>query len=72
MISKAWMFLGVDNGLTHIASCFDIKLISIHIGYPVECCVPLSPMATAIAHEPFSSPESISVEEVYEIFKKVF
>ena len=24
MISKAWMFLGVDNGLTHIASCFDV------------------------------------------------
>ena len=72
MISKAWMFLGMDNGLTHIASCFDIKLISIHIGYPVECCGPLSPMATAIAHEPFSSPKSISVEEVYKIFRKVF
>ncbi len=72
MISKAWMFLGMDNGLTHIASCFDIKLISVHIGYPVECCGPLSPMAAAIAHEPFSSPESISVEEVYGIFEKVF
>ena len=72
MISKASMFLGVDNGLTHIASCFDIKLISIHIGYPVECCGPLSPMARAIAHKPFSSPESISVDEVYEVFDKMF
>lgn len=72
MISKAWMFLGVDNGLTHIASCFDVKLISIHIGYPVECCGPLSPMAKVIAHKPFSSPESISVNEVYKIFEKVF
>lgn len=72
MISKAWMFMGMDNGLTHIASCFDIKLISIHIGFPVECSGPLSPMATAIAHEPFSSPESISVEEVYEVFKELF
>jgi len=72
MISKASMFLGVDNGLTHVASCFDIKLISIHIGYPVECCGPLSPKAIAIAHEPFSSPESISVDEVYEVFEKVF
>ena len=72
MISKASMFLGVDNGLTHIASCFDIKLVSIHIGYPVECCGPLSPMAKAIAREPFSSPESISVDEVYKVFEKIF
>ena len=72
MISKASMFLGVDNGLTHIASCFDIKLISIHIGYPVECCGPLSPMAKTIARNPFDSPESISVSEVYEIFERMF
>ena len=69
MIKKANFYLGLDNGLTHIASCFDVKMISIHIGFPVECCGPLSPFATTIAHKPFESPESISVEEVYETFK---
>tara|TARA_B100000315_G_scaffold49757_1_gene44358 strand:- start:114 stop:488 length:375 start_codon:yes stop_codon:yes gene_type:complete len=71
MIRRANMFLGVDNGLTHIASCFDIKIVSIHIGYPVETCGPLSPLATTVAHEPFDPPESISVEEVYETFKNM-
>ena len=72
MIREANMFLGVDNGLTHIASCFDIKMISIHIGYPVECCGPLSPLAKTISHEPFSPPDSISVDEVYANFKDMF
>jgi ADP-heptose:LPS heptosyltransferase len=71
MIRRANMFLGVDNGLTHIASCFDVKIVSIHIGYPVETCGPLSPLATTVAHEPFAPPESISVEEVYETFKNM-
>ena len=69
MIKKANFYIGLDNGLTHIASCFDVKMISIHIGFPVECCGPLSPFATTIAHKPFDPPESISVEEVCEIFK---
>ena len=69
MIKKANFYIGLDNGLTHIASCFDVKMISIHIGFPVECCGPLSPFATTISHKPFDPPESISVEEVYEIFK---
>ena len=71
MIRRANMFLGADNGLTHIASCFDVKIISIHIGYPVECCGPLSPLATTVAHEPFAPPESISVEEVYKTFQNI-
>ena len=69
MIQKANFYLGLDNGLTHIASCFDVKMISIHIGYPVECCGPLSPFATTIAHNPFDPPETISVQEVFETFK---
>jgi ADP-heptose:LPS heptosyltransferase len=70
MIQKANFYLGLDNGLTHIASCFDVKMISIHIGFPVECCGPLSPFATTIAHKPFAPPDSISVDEVYEVFQK--
>jgi len=69
IIKKANFYIGLDNGLTHIASCFDVKMISIHIGYPVESCGPLSPFATVIAHEPFDPPESISVKEVFETFK---
>ena len=70
MIQEANFYLGLDNGLTHMASCFDVKMISIHIGFPVECCGPLSPFATTIAHNPFDPPDSISVDEVYETFQK--
>jgi ADP-heptose:LPS heptosyltransferase len=70
IIQKANFYIGLDNGLTHMASCFDVKMISIHIGFPVECCGPLSPFATTIAHNPFDPPESISVDEVYKAFQK--
>ena len=69
MISRANFYLGLDNGLTHIASCFDVKMLSVHIGYPVECAGPLSPFATVVAHKPFDPPESISVDEVYKAFQ---
>jgi ADP-heptose:LPS heptosyltransferase len=69
IIQEADFYLGLDNGLTHMASCFDVKMISIHIGFPMECCRPLSPFATTIAHNPFDPPDSISVDEVYETFK---
>jgi ADP-heptose:LPS heptosyltransferase len=71
MISRAHCYLGLDNGLTHIASCFDVKMLSIHIGYPVECAGPLSPYAKVVAHKPFDPPESISVGEVYKTFQKL-
>ncbi len=70
IIQKANFYIGLDNGLTHIASCFDVKMVSIHIGFPVECCGPLSPFATTVAHKPFDPPDSISVDEVYEVFQK--
>lgn len=72
LIRQADMFLGVDNGLTHIASCFDVKMISVHIGYPVECCGPLSPLAKTVSPGPFGPPDSISVDAVYETFKNMF
>ena len=71
MISRSNFYLGLDNGLTHIASCFDVKLLSIHIGYPVECAGPLSPFAQVIAPRPFDPPESISVDEVYKAFHEL-
>jgi ADP-heptose:LPS heptosyltransferase len=71
MISHSNCYLGLDNGLTHIASCFDVKILSIHIGYPVECAGPLSPFAKVVSHKPFDPPESISVDEVYKVFQKL-
>jgi ADP-heptose:LPS heptosyltransferase len=70
MIQKANFYIGLDNGLTHMASCFDLRMISIHIGFPVACCGPLSPFATTIAHKPFDAPDTISVDEVYQAFQK--
>ena len=71
MISRSNCYIGLDNGLTHIASCFDVKILSIHIGYPVECAGPLSPFAKVVAHKPFDLPESISVDEVYKVFQEL-
>jgi len=71
MISRSNCYLGLDNGLTHIASCFDVKILSIHIGYPVECAGPLSPFSKVVAHKPFDPPESISVGEVYKVFQEL-
>jgi ADP-heptose:LPS heptosyltransferase len=71
MISRSNFYLGLDNGLTHIASCFDVKILSIHIGYPVECAGPLSPFAKVVARKPFEPPESISVDEVYKVFQEL-
>lgn len=69
VIRRADLFIGLDNGLTHIAGSFDGKIVSIHIGFPSECCGVLSPNAVVIEHKPFCRPESISVEEVYEKVK---
>ena len=71
MISRSNCYIGLDNGLTHIASCFDVKILSIHIGYPVECAGPLSPFSKVVAHKPFDPPESISVGEVYKVFQEL-
>ena len=71
IISRSNFYLGLDNGLTHIASCFDVKMISVHIGYPVECAGPLSPFAKVVSHKPFDPPESISIDEVYKAFKEL-
>ncbi len=66
IIRRADLYIGLDNGLTHIAAGFDVKMVAIHIGYPVVCCGPLSPFAEVVSGEPFASPENISVEEVFE------
>jgi ADP-heptose:LPS heptosyltransferase len=42
IIKRCSLYIGIDCGLTHIASTFDIKLISIHFG-PTEMYGSLSP-----------------------------
>ena len=71
VISRSSFYLGLDNGLTHIASCFDVKMISVHLGYPVECAGPRSPFAKVVSHNAFDPPESISIDEVYKAFKEL-
>lgn len=53
IIKRCALFIGVDCGLTHVASAFDVKIISIHQGYPVSLYGCLSPHATIISNEPF-------------------
>jgi len=53
IMKRCSLFIGIDGGQTHIASAFDIKIVSIHIGYPVELCGSLSPHTKFINNDPF-------------------
>lgn len=74
IIKKCSLFVGVDGGQTHIASAFDIKIVSIHIGYPVELYGCLSPHTKFVNNDPFLffdnnrewEKKSISVDRVME------
>ena len=70
VIGRAILFIGCDNGLTHIASSFDMKMISIHLGHPKARSEPISPHATVIFNESYRDPESVSVDQVYEVVEK--
>jgi len=73
------LFIGLDCGLTHIASTFDIKIISVHIGYPIELYGALSPHVTFVSNAPFLFPANnkerekkpITVDRVFEQVEKV-
>ena len=71
-IGQSFLHIGCDNGLTHIASSFDIKMISIHTGYPVERSRPISPNAVTIYNGAHCDPGSIIVEQVFEEVEKAF
>jgi ADP-heptose:LPS heptosyltransferase len=71
VIGKSCLFIGCDNGLTHIASSFDLDLISIHLGHPKERSQPISPKATVICNGLIHDPDSITVDEVYAEVEKV-
>ena len=80
VIKRSSLYIGCDNGLTHIASSFDVKTISIHIGYPVELCGALSQKAVIISNppflpagkrkEPFVDPNPITVMRVFKEVEK--
>ena len=71
VIGKSCLFIGCDNGLTHIASSFDLDMISIHLGHPKERSKPISPKATVICNGFIHDPDSITVDQVYAEVEKV-
>ncbi len=81
VIKRSFLFIGCDNGLTHIASAFDINMVSIHMGYPVEICGALSPKAVIVSSPPFLpagkrkgpfvDPNPITVEQVFSEVEKL-
>lgn len=70
VISQSSLHLGLDNGLTHIASAFETKIVSIHLGHPVETCGVISPNSVIISNGVFSDPRSISVDTVFKEVEK--
>ena len=72
VISQASVHIGLDNGLTHIASAFETKIVSIHLGHPKEVCGIISPNALIISNGIFCDPISISVDTVFKEVEKLF
>ena len=80
VIKRSFLFIGCDSGLTHIASAFDINMVSIHMGYPVQLCGALSPKAVIVSSPPFLpagkrkgpfvDPNPISVDRVFNVVDK--
>ncbi len=71
IIKRACLFLGLNNGLAHIAGAFDEKIVCIHIGFPIEVGGVISPHAVFTSKEPFCDPKSISIEMVFQEVEKV-
>ena len=72
VISQSSLHLGLDNGLTHIASAFETKVVSIHLGHPKEVCGIISPNAAIVSNGIFCDPRSISVDKVFKEVEKLF
>ena len=70
LISKADLYIGLDSGLTHIASCFETKIVSIHRGCSIKFSGNLSPNAKIIYKGQNASPSDITVEEVYRVVEE--
>ena len=72
VISQSSLHLGLDNGLTHIASAFETKVVSIHLGHLKEVCGIISPNAAIVSNGIFCDPRSISVDKVFKEVEKLF
>jgi len=65
IIKQCALFVGVDCGLMHIASTFDVKIISIHVdpGHPIELYGSLSPHTKFLSNTPlYNSNENLGKE----------
>lgn len=81
VIKRSLLFIGCDSGLTHVASAFDINMVSVHMGYPVELCGALSPKAVIVSSPPFLpagkrkgpfvDPNPITVDQVFDEVDKL-
>ena len=70
VIKSSDLFIGMDSGLTHIASCFVCNIISIHIGYPIFYSGALSKSICFLRNKTFQKPEFLSVDQVYAVTKQ--
>ncbi len=80
VIKRVSLYIGCDNGLTHIASAFGMPIISIHSGYLIEYCGSLSPNTVFVSSPPFLpadkrpgphiDPNPITVIRVFEEVEK--
>ena len=71
VIKRAYLYLGLNNGLAHIAGAFEGKIVCIHIGFPIDRGGVISPHAIFTSKEPFCDPNSISVDMVFREVEKV-
>jgi ADP-heptose:LPS heptosyltransferase len=80
IIKQCALFIGLDCGQMHIASAFDIKIVSIHIGYPIEQYGSLSPHTKFVSNAPFLfsqnnkewEKKTISVDRVVKEVERAF
>ena len=72
VINQSSLHVGLDNGLTHIASAFETKIVCIHIGFPIEVCGVISPNSVIVSNGIFCDPRSISVDTVFKEVEKLF
>lgn len=58
VVSRSDYYVGLDSGVSHIASSFPVPMTTLHIGYPVARCGVLSDFANVMRFDDRNIPES--------------